>query len=511
MVVRCEHQQGTTPAATNTRDPIWPADGSDFTFAITEITSDVVLTVLDRDPLLGDQVAGEVCVPLQLLLAPTGGAALTALAGPGLACRIADAARSIGALQALRGNAAADTGGESDVGDNFQDDVSVASDMDGPEEDNACDGDDWVAGVTPRWALILPRRAPGEALQRVRPRPEKPLGALCFSIYLELDCSSAFAYAAPDVMPPEVPAGRDASADFSLAALSISLGGMLDGIFMPMFAPCRTLLYLQSWQAPAMNIALIIALWIGTMHAWFLMRALAPLWLALWPVFNGYISYLIRRDDYTPLYSEDAAEEARARSSDAEAQARRDALLADAQARALAAARAAADPATAAAAASAGLGIGGAISSTLGGLFSSSSGGDESAVAMSAYKRIKSKLEYAHVCGLYYAVMFDTWCNLFTWKDRALSATVAVAFAALGLAASVALTTVALLGAAVGLGVRHVVLAAGLACFYPAPAAMRLVRECVRFSFFRCLRACAHLPLHRSSLSRRITTCHTFP
>jgi hypothetical protein len=173
----------------------------------------------------------------------------------------------------------------------------------------------------------MPPRLPGEAMQRVRPRPEKPLGALSFTVQLTMETDAFFAYMAPDVMPLEAPPGKDASQDFSLSALNVSLGRMLDGIFMPMFAPLRTLLYLQSWQAPRMNCALIAALLFFTLFAWNTFRLLTPLWFMLWPVFNGYVSYLIHKDDYVPLFAEDEAEEIKARGSDAAAQAPRRAAL----------------------------------------------------------------------------------------------------------------------------------------------------------------------------------------
>jgi hypothetical protein len=474
--VRAEHQQGTTPAAVSTRDPVWHS-GNDFTFVITEVTSDLVFTVLDRDPLLGDQVAGEVCVPLPLLLAPSMRAAASALPPPKTAARAAVALRRAAASAGLLPSSEEAAAAAAEA-------AELQADSDFAVEDVAPD-----EGPI-RWAEILPRRQPGEHLQRLRPRPEKPLGALCYSARLTLDVSAAYAYACPDVMPPEALPGRDASGDFSIDALYISLGRMLDGIFMPLFAPCRTLLYLQSWQAPGLNAALIVALWVGTLHAWFLMRALTPLWIALWPVFNGFVSYRIHADDYVPLCAEEAEEEAKQRKAEAELVTRRAAMLYEACARHMAAAREAADPAAAAAAASAGVGLGGAISSTLTSVTSMFGSGDDSAQALSVYKRIKGKLEYAHVCGLYYADMLETWCGLFTWQDRSLSAVVAVAFTALGLAASVVLTSACLLGAALGLGVRHLVLVAGLACFYPSPAATRAYLEFWDYYLSCVTRAC---------------------
>jgi hypothetical protein len=492
VTVTCEHQVGVTPAVPHTRDPVFAPETAEFTFAITEITSDIVFTVLDRDPLIGDQIAGEVLVPLPLLLAPTIRATARAMLGPTLGARLAamrsgnaQAARVVvaddtesddivpGAAAQAPAAAAAAQGTPAAVAAAAAEAAASSEDVAEEEEEEE---DSWSATAPPRWAEILPVRQPGEPNRRVRPKPKEPLGALCFSAHLQMDCSAVFAYAAPDVMPPEVPHGRDASGDFSMAALTASLGRMMDGIFMPMFAPLRTLLYLQSWQAPQLNVVLLSWLWMGTMHFWFLMRALTPLWLLLWPVLHGYVSYLIHQDDFVPISQEEADEEAKARADEAAALLRQSTLLWEAQAKALAAAREAADPTAAAAKAQEGVGIAGAISSTLGSLFGSGSGDDATHV-QSNWAYYKAKLEYAHVCGLYYADMFDTWANLFTWRDRSLSAVVALTFTVMGLAASAALTAVCLVGSALGLGVRHLVLAAGLACFYPNPQATRLFLE----------------------------------
>ena len=467
VTVKCESAVGITPAANGTRDPVYPADLSDFTFAVTELTGDVVFTVLDRDPVVGDQVAGEVCLPLQLLLAPSMASLPTVLAGPRMADRLPAALRggvSMPPPPAKR--TAALVVGPADTGLFSDDDVASPGPTSQMEKD-------WTLGLTPKWAEIMPPRLPGEAMMRVRPRPEKPLGALSFTVQLTMETDGFFAYMAPDVMPLEAPPGIDASQDFSFAALNVSLGRMLDGIFMPMFAPLRTLLYIQSWQSPRMNGALMGAWVFFTLFAWNAFFMLTPLWVMLWPVFNGYISYLIHKDDYVPLFSEDEAEEIKARGADSAAKIARDNMLWEAKNRALEAIRAANDPAIAAAAAAAGVGTLSAVGNSLAGMFGMSSGENESAAALSMYKRIKGKLETAHVYGIYYAEIFEHWSNIFTWRDKTLSAVVAVAFAVIGLVGSLAVTLVCTLGSMLGLGINHVALVAGLACFWPSPEGLR--------------------------------------
>ena len=471
VTVKCESAVGITPAAIGTRDPVYPADLSDFTFAVTELTGDVVFTVLDRDPVMGDQVAGEVCLPLQLLLAPSMAALPAVLAGPRMAGLLPASLRggvAVAPPQAQRPATLVEAPSDSDL---FSDDDAASPGQSTQKEA------DWTVGLTPKWAEIIPPRLPGEAMQRVRPRPEKPLGALCFTVQLTMETDGFFAYMAPDVMPLEAPPGKDASQDFSFAALNVSLGRMLDGIFMPMFAPLRTLLYIQSWQSPRMNGALIGAWVFFTLFAWNVFFMLTPLWIMLWPVFHGYVSYLIHKDDYVPLFSEDEAEEIKARGADAAAKNQRDLMLWEAKGRALAAIRAANDPAIAAAAAAAGVGTLSAVGNSVASMFGMSSGENESAAALSMYKRIKGKLETAHVYGIYYAEIFEHWSNIFTWRDKTLSAVVAVAFAVIGLAGSLVVAAACMIGSTLGLGMNHVALVAGLACFKPSPEGLRSFLE----------------------------------
>jgi len=463
VVVRCETATGITPAALGTRDPVYPAELSDFNFVVTETTGDVVFTVLDRDPMLGDQIAGEVILPLHLLLAPTMDALPGALVGPRLARFLPAALRGGAPLPAAPAPPKVEAPSE------------AGTDAD---DDGADQGPDWTAGLTRKWAEILPPRLPGEAMQRVQPRPEKPLGALSFTVQLEMETDAFYAYMAPNVMPlTDVPDGVDLSQEFSLSAMNVSLGRMIDGIFQPMFAPWRTMLYLQSWQAPRMNGALIAALVFFTLFAWTTFRLLTPLWVMLWPVFHGYVSYLIHVDDYQATNSEDDAEEITARHADKDAQTHRNTLLWEAQKRALAAIREANDPAAAAAHAAAGVGALSTMTNSVASIFGLGSSENETAAAMSMYKKIKSKLEMAHVYGIYYGEILERWANVFTWRDKTLSAVMAVAFAVIGLVGSAALTAVCFAGSLVGLGFNHVFLLVGLTCFYPHPEGLRSFLE----------------------------------
>jgi hypothetical protein len=460
VTVKCESAMGVTPAVNGTRDPVFPADLSDFSFAVTELTTDVVLSVLDRDPFMGDQIAGEVCLPLHLLLAESMSSVPTALAGPRLAHLLPAALR--GKEQPLPRTSR----------------PSPHEIIEAPSDDEGTPGpgvkeDDWTRGKQVKWAELMPPRLPGEGMLRIQPRPVESLGALSFTVQLTMETTGFMAYMGPDVMPLDAPPGKDLSQAYSMGAMSVSLGRFIDGILLPMFAPLRTLLYIQSWQAPNMNFALIGALVFFTLFAWNLFRLLTPLWMMLWPVFNGYVSYLIHKDDFQPLFADEEADELKARNADRELQNHRNNMFWAAKTKALKAIREANDPAWVAAHAASGVGLGitetaWSFTSMIGLTHNSE---NETAAALSTYRKIVSKLEMAHMYGIYYGEILERWANMFTWRDKTLSANVAVGFGAIGLFLSAILSVVCIIGCKLGLGSNHVFLAFGLYCFRPSAMA----------------------------------------
>jgi hypothetical protein len=69
VAARLEHQQAVTPACEHRgATPEWPAGESTFAFAWTEVTSDLVLTLVDLDHVRGARPMGEVILPLATLL-----------------------------------------------------------------------------------------------------------------------------------------------------------------------------------------------------------------------------------------------------------------------------------------------------------------------------------------------------------------------------------------------------------------------------------------------------------
>jgi len=162
--------------------------------------------------------------------------------------------------------------------------------------------------VQPRWATILPPRLPGEALLRPQHKPEQDLGHLCFIAKLEfVDYDTPFAYMGEDVTPREFPPGKDMSVEFSTENLHDSMGRVFDCLVFPIFASMRTLLYLQSWFSPRLNVVLLAVLALLThVRVWNTTIVCIPLWLLLFPFLNGYVCSLIHADDPVILYKEDA-------------------------------------------------------------------------------------------------------------------------------------------------------------------------------------------------------------
>jgi len=394
--------------------PSWAPDVASFTFAVTEITSDLVISLMERDC---DQPQGELVVPLPQLLREQ---RARRAQGSGLL-------RPAGPLPA-----------------------------------------DW-ADAASRWSDLVPPRRPGEALLRPWPMPQPGLGKVWFSAALEMDTSLAYAYLAPEVLPPEAPSGVDSSLDFSFAAVYSSLGRTLDCIFFPAFANMRTLLYLQSWEAPRLNCALLCALLVGTRPAcWFAFRCAAPLWLLMLPFLNGYVSRLIHARDPTVLTLEEQAAVEKA-AADAYAYECEHWDMVKAATARMMAADAKQDPSLAAHILS--YIPGSAVVGALGRIATSTvSTVTDSASQLNVYKKVLAKVEKAHVKLVWAADLLERAISLFTWSDPFLTAVLCLLAAAIGVAASLALALLATLLARLSVDWSHVTLLAGASCFLPALA-----------------------------------------
>jgi len=447
-----EHQSGTTLACAASRSaPAWSAEEASFTFAVTEITSDLVMTLMERDELLGDSTVGELIVPLpQLLREASGREKLRALLGP-------PAARA---------------------------------------------GEEWQLGP-PRWGDLAPPRRPGEPLLRLWQEAHPgSLGKLQYSCSLLLDDTIPFAYMAPDVLPPEAPPGVDASADFSFTAFYNSLGRVLDCLTFPAFAHLRTLLYLQTWQSPRLNWGLIALLALGTRPlCWFAFRCAAPLWLLLLPFFNGAVSRLIHDGDRVLLtLDEQAAVEKEAADAYARVCERWEAVKAATAAKMAAHERH--DPSLTSHLLS--QIPGSAVVGALGKLATSTLGfASDSASQLNVYKKVIAKLEKVHVTLLWAADIVERGIVLFTWRDETLTALLCALCVAIGLAASVALAIVAALLGWLGCGWNHVTFVVGVAMLHPRSAAVtRYILEWVDFIIeFTQVVGNAHLMLSGSGLA----------
>ena len=265
---RLEQAVSCTPAAHKTCDPVYEGGKAVFVFDVTEATSELVLSVVDADNLHGNQVAGEVILPLTQLL-PAGPTGLGAsMIGPRLVEKAHAALRRPGAPPAS-------------------------------EERSFT-------------ASLLPPRPVGEALLRPQLRPTPPLGWLRFSAHLTLTAGLPFCLAAPDALAREPPVGPDASAVFSVAALQASSGRLADCFLCPLLAPVRTLLLLQSWSHPRLSGGLLAWWTLGCLVFPWSMLVCAPLWLLLAPCLHGWASSLIHAGDVAPLCFEEVLASTRA-------------------------------------------------------------------------------------------------------------------------------------------------------------------------------------------------------
>ena len=259
VIARLEHQVGITPEQPLTSNREWPEDDATFVFAVTEITADLVMSVVRAgNTMERSKTVGEVIIPVASLLGRR--------------------AKS-------------------------------------------------------RWVNIMPPREPGEALLRPRRKPKQPLGRLCVTASLDLeDFSTPFAYLGEDVPPRECPPGKDKSATFSPERLHVSLGRVLDCVFGCMFAPLRTLLFLQAWLSPLLNLVLIATLLLLTHPSvWNTTLVCLPLWLVLSPFLHGLVSTLIQADEPVPLYKEDVEAFARAQVEAEQHEEHRQALFTEAR------------------------------------------------------------------------------------------------------------------------------------------------------------------------------------
>ena len=259
VIARLEHQVGITPEQPLTSNREWPEDDATFVFAVTEITADLVMSVVRAGSTMQrSKSIGEVIIPVASLLGRK---------------------------------------------------------------------------AQSRWVNLLPPREPGEALLRPRRKPKQPLGRLCFTASLDLeDFSTPFAYLGEDVPPRECPPGKDKSITFSPERLHVSLGRVLDCVFGCMFAPLRTLLFLQAWLSPLLNLVLIATLLLLTHPSvWNTTLVCLPLWLVLSPFLHGLVSTLIQADEPVPLYKEDVEAFARAQVEAEQHEEHRQALFTEAR------------------------------------------------------------------------------------------------------------------------------------------------------------------------------------
>ena len=374
-------------------------------------------------------------------------------------------------------------------------------------------------GAPPKtmWARVHPGRGPGESLLRRRPMPSTSLGALRFTAQLSLDTqpglrlpaalTPAFGLLAPNVLPAEAVPGIDASAPFSIGALLRLAGRLVDCALAALLSPLRTVLYLQSWQAPLLSASLLALLLLCTLRYWFAARCLTPLWLLLAPSLNGYVSRRIHLRDRAVVWDGQLQEEAQLQSKAAKAakEARAAAAahaLAVAEEEARLAAEAAAaegkDPSLAyslfsqhlggmakgaglAAIPGSGLlssGVSALGSGMIGAVGAVGSTALDSASVLNIYALVIGKLREVYVRLQPLADAAEAGICLWTWNSPHVSGALTLLLAAAGLAASAALASAWLLLWWAGIGWRHVALLLGLLCLAkPAAPLTRAVLD----------------------------------
>jgi len=164
------------------------------------------------------------------------------------------------------------------------------------------------AGGQTAWYHVLKPRRPGEVVQRVRTRPKHPLGRLCAAVQLRLTQPLPFCYSAPEALPPTRAPGRPEEDAPAFAHVVLAASRLADALLSLAAAPLRTVLYLQSWQAPTLNCSLALALALCTTETlWGVALALWPLLALLALGLNGYVSHLIHARDPVYLWHDERA------------------------------------------------------------------------------------------------------------------------------------------------------------------------------------------------------------
>jgi hypothetical protein len=244
-----------------------------------------------------------------------------------------------------------------------------------------------------------------------------------------------------------------------MEALQRSAGRVLDCVLALVFAPLRTILYLQSWQAPMLNLALLALLYQATrLRHWPLTLCCTPLWVVWAPFLHGLVgTYYIRHGDPVPMYAEDCAAIAKSKREAEKRAAERRRLVGEAKTRLLdeAAKR---DPSLSQQNMINMVPLGAQLGQLGGALGSAAKKTGEQADQLNIMKSLMSKLADAHKQCLDAADPAERLMAAFDWSDARLTGLLCMLLTAVGLAASAA-----------------VALVCGLACF--APQGMPVTRS----------------------------------
>ena len=441
--VRLESSEASTPVARATSNPTWPPEDSTFTFPVTELANRnaLVFTVVDVDPsfLVGNQVAGEVVVPIMTIVKRDLSRRVRTLAGKLLA-GITSGGKAAGGASTTK-----------------------AADRDAEEPE-----------APMQWADIMPRRPPGEALYKLIERPAAPLGKLCFSVSLHLERDLPFCYLAPSLLPPEPVSGTPAPPDESLNglvdALTIAFNRVTNCVFAGALAPLRTLLYLQTWQAPVLTLSCGVFWTLATLRFWWLFCCFTPLWIAATPVFNGAVAHLICGRDPVATFQDEADAAMAVWDAEEAQELRREALMLEAEKRLLrnmhTDASLVADL------------LSGDVQDT--DLLSDKAASEAAKMKAAEAAKTANALPIAKITramkkhlekGLETAHTLEAVTALFCWTDPTASAVATVLLLGAATVASLAIAFVVLIwNGLLGLGTRHIAFVVGIAALSPTAA-----------------------------------------
>lgn len=170
--------------------------------------------------------------------------------------------------------------------------------------------------LVPTWVQILKRRKRDEPFMGVHYRPRKSLGELRISATFELDdnVSLAHAFCGPAVLPHSLARATGSTAEgasarkFSRKKAVRAAERLGDAAAALAVMPLRTVLYLQLWAEPKLNAVVLVSLVTATLFAWRVVCAVWPVGPLLLLALNVYVARQIHANDPVIMHHEEEEE-----------------------------------------------------------------------------------------------------------------------------------------------------------------------------------------------------------